>query len=86
MFFIHTVLINNNRTVKIYLERIIPEEGRRASGYGTATIDEIAQQFKSLYDPSDQSKATGYLAKIRNSLGADSPEFLAIKEYIQNNL
>jgi len=78
--------VTQNKDIDQAPARVISEVGKKQSGYGTATIDEIAQKFRSIYDPKDESKATGYLAKIRNSLGADSPEFLEIKQYIQNNL
>lgn len=65
-------------------ERIIPEEGRRASGYGTSTIDDIAQEYKNIFDTEGKEKAASYLARIRQELGVDSPEFLAIKQYIQS--
>lgn len=64
--------------------RVVSDVGKKQSGFGTATIDEIAQQFKGLYDPDDTSKAATYLAKIRNNLGADSPEYIELAKYIQD--
>jgi len=63
--------------------RVVSDIGKKQSGYGTATIDEIAIQFKNLYNK-DQQKGLGYLSKIRNSLGLDSLEYKELSKYIQD--
>ena len=63
--------------------RVISEVGKKQSGYGTATIDEIARRFNNLFNK-DQRRGLGYLSKIRKDLGADSPEYKELQEYIKD--
>mgnify|MGYP003305575800 CR=1 FL=1 len=63
--------------------RVISEVGKKQSGYGTATIDEIARRFNNLFNK-DQKRGLGYLSKIRKELGADSLEYKELQQYIKD--
>ena len=54
--------------------------GDELSGVGQSTIHGIYEQYKMAED------GMSYLARLRKELGQDSPEYKAIKEYIQRQL
>jgi len=57
--------------------------GNEPSGVGKRSVHDIYVQYETA---GDNDQKMGYLSKLRKELGQNSPEFMAIKTYIQQQL
>jgi len=57
--------------------------GNEPSGVGKRSVHDIYVQYETA---GDNDQKMGYLSKLRKELGQNSPEFMAIKAYIQQQL